>query len=308
MSTLLVSKLRNQNIKAYPVLVLTRGNGRIDPDFPSLNFNHLITVAIDGNDTTWMDPTCSSCAYGEIHSGDEDIDVLVVTEDGGVLRRTPASKPEDNQTLRKTVLKISADQTVQISGQYKWFGNYGRYMRNHLTDKTKNEKEEYLISYINGDETLFSLESFSFENFDDISKPFIMQIEALGKKKVDKIGKKWYVNPYLFFREKNITKIKTTDREYAINFGYPDRFVDSIAIHIDSTIQIDSVQIIKPDTIKTSFNFFTTEVKQIDNIYYCNVTKETGKYQIAPSQFEEYELYYKRFKKITSKYIKLYTQ
>ena len=307
MSTLLVSRLHNQDITAYPVLVLTRDNGRIDPDFPNLGFNHAITVAIEGNDTTWMDPTCNSCTYGELPSGDEDIDVLVVTEEGGVLRRTPASKPKDNQILRNTSLYIAADKTVHVSCQIKMFGNLGRSMRGRLDSKTKNERREYLESYINGNESLFDLSTFSFENMDDINEPFIMHIEAKGIKKVDKIGKKWYINPYLFFREKNITKVKTSDRKYPINFSYPYQVIDSITIQIDTSLQVDSVKFIKPDTIETSFNFFATKAKQVDNLFYCIVTKDLKTYQVNPDQFLEYEMYYQRLKKITSKYIKLYT-
>lgn len=307
MSTLLISRLKNQNIKAYPVLVLTRDNSRIDRDFPNLRFNHVITVTIDGEDTTWMDPTCNSCVYGELPLMDEDIDVLVITEEGGVLRRTPASKPEDNQILRNTSLMISSDKYVDISCQIKFFGDKARYMRGRLEDKTKNEKKEYLENYINGHESLFSLQSFSFKNMDDINEPFIMHIKAKGKKKIDKIGKKWYINPYLFFREKNITKVKTEDRKYPIKFSYPNRIIDSIVIKIDTLLHVDSVHFIKPDSIETSFNFFTTYGKQVDNSFYCIVTKGLKTYQVNQDQFLEYELYYQRMKKITSKHIKLYT-
>ncbi len=200
MSTLLISRLNNQNIQAYPVLVLTRDKGRLDRDFPNLEFNHLITVAINGNDTTWMDPTCNSCAYGELPLMDEDIDVLVITEDGGVLRRTPASRPDDNRIIRKTSLFIVSDRTVQITAKSIIYGNYGRSLRNWFIDKTKNEKRELLEGYINRAESQFILESFSFENSDDIKEPFIINLTASTSKKVDKIGNKWYVNPYLFFR------------------------------------------------------------------------------------------------------------
>jgi transglutaminase-like putative cysteine protease len=96
MSTLLVSKLRLAGIKADPVFVLTKSKGPIDPAFPGFGFNHVITVAVVNGDTVWMDPTCNNCPYGELPSSDEDIDVLVGADGGGL-----------SNELRPAVLRIT---------------------------------------------------------------------------------------------------------------------------------------------------------------------------------------------------------
>lgn len=44
MSTLLISKIKNDKIDIFPVLVLTRQTGSIDSEFPEMGFNHIITM------------------------------------------------------------------------------------------------------------------------------------------------------------------------------------------------------------------------------------------------------------------------
>ena len=306
MSTLLISRLRNQNYQAFPVLVLTRDNGRIDKNFPSLTFNHAITVAIHDNDTIWMDPTCNSCAFGELPGGDKDIDVLVITEDGGKIRRTPKDRPEDNQLIRNTKISIGSDRSISIVSRSVLFGQNGRGTREYLSDKSENEKSTYLERYLNRKETIFKLDSFQFENEDLISEPFVMEIKSTTLKPVDKIGNKWYINPFISFREKNLTKVKTTERIYPINLGFPYEVIDTILIELDSTIAIDSVVLHNSDSVVTKDLAFYSDIKSTENGFCCIVSFYRNSYQIDPENFSEYELFYKKIKEITSQYIKLF--
>ena len=59
-SILLVSRLRNAGVPAWPVHVLTRDHGPVDPDFPSFDFNHVITLALVGDDSVWLIPPAAS--------------------------------------------------------------------------------------------------------------------------------------------------------------------------------------------------------------------------------------------------------
>lgn len=308
MSTLLISRLKNQNYTAFPVLVLTRDAGRIDKDFPNLSFNHVITVAINGSDTIWMDPTCNSCTMGELPSGDEDIDVLVVTPEGGVIRRTPSSKSKDNRLLRNTTLQISPDRLVSISSVSTIYGDYAREMRNAVIDVSDDDIKGFLERYLNRKETLFKLESYSFENIDDITKPVVLHLQASMIKPLDKISNKWYINPFLFFREKNMTKVATAKREFPINLGYPFEVLDSVQIKLDSSIVVDSIISLPSDTIDTPFLSFSTNLTSDKNKFVSEISFQQKTYQLNPENFLEYEIFYKRLKKVTSKYFKLYSR
>jgi hypothetical protein len=96
LSLTLVNALRQQGIESYPALVLTRDEGVVDSDFPSSRFNHVITVAIAGGDTVWMDPTCRSCPLGVLPWTDQYTKALLVTDSGGILLPTPRSRSEEN--------------------------------------------------------------------------------------------------------------------------------------------------------------------------------------------------------------------
>jgi hypothetical protein len=67
------------NINTKPVLVLTSSEGRVDPDFPSWNFNHMIVKATTKSSSSyWMDPKVDHCKLGELPSECQGINTLVL--------------------------------------------------------------------------------------------------------------------------------------------------------------------------------------------------------------------------------------
>lgn len=78
----LASMLLNAGIKTYPVLISTRGNGKIWLDYPFLHyFNHVITASFIGNYYTLLDATEPLCNYGMIPDRDLNSKGLIIKKD-----------------------------------------------------------------------------------------------------------------------------------------------------------------------------------------------------------------------------------
>lgn len=119
---LLIDLLREAGIEAWPVLVLSQGEDRVDREFPSpYQFNHLIVaVAADGLGLTeadpvasgylFVDPTQTLGALSWLHPSTQDQEALVIRGGRGELVRTPIRQQSEGR-------KLSVDVSLSPSGE-----------------------------------------------------------------------------------------------------------------------------------------------------------------------------------------------
>lgn len=95
-------------IKSYPALI-NAGNESppADPKFPSSPFNHVILCVPNKTDTIWLECTSNNLAAGFLGTFTENKNALVLTENGGVLTRTPSSKAENNLLAEYTEIQVN---------------------------------------------------------------------------------------------------------------------------------------------------------------------------------------------------------
>jgi hypothetical protein len=125
-SLLLVELLRQAEIEAHPVLILSDRDRRIATDFPSPGqFNHMIVavsaaaVEIEADDPVadgylFLDPTQTHGGARWLHPGVQDQDALVITAGGGVFVRTPL-RPQDE--ARALGIDLTVDENGDAVGR-----------------------------------------------------------------------------------------------------------------------------------------------------------------------------------------------
>lgn len=118
---LLIDLLREAGIEAWPVLVLSSGNGRVDREFPSPQFNHaIVAVSAEGLGLTaadpvaggylFVDPTQPLGALSWLNPATQDQEALVVRGGRGELVRTPIRQQSEER-------KLSVDVSLSPSGE-----------------------------------------------------------------------------------------------------------------------------------------------------------------------------------------------
>lgn len=76
----------------------------IDTEFASIQGNHIILNIPNGGDDIWLECTSQIKPFGFLGRFTEDRNVLVITPEGGVIKRTPAYENETNlQTVKATI-------------------------------------------------------------------------------------------------------------------------------------------------------------------------------------------------------------
>jgi len=290
MSNLLVSHLRNNDIAAYPVLILTTDDGRTDPDFPNIAFNHVITMSIDDEgDTIWMDPTCDKCPYGELPWNDQNANVLVVTDSGGVLRKTPVTPPEDNSIRREIRWHVGPHFNVTAAAEIALKGPFATQLRYQLDGLDAEDTRLSLIRRFDISEKLFDIEQVEADNLDDLSQPVVVHLSATLKKPARKIGGKLYLDPFLLTASPTgVEREDLTDRKYPLNQFTPDSKTDRIIVSWDSTIRIDSAEALAGIDFNNDLGKFEFTFESFDDSVKITSLRESYVCMVDTSQFESY--------------------
>ena len=121
LSNYVVTLLRNFGFNAYYTLVHAGEDSFTDKEFVCDYFNHIITCVPVENDTIWLECTNSFLPCGYLGDFTDDRNVLLVTEEGGKMVRTPAFSIQDNNRVLNATLDISDDGSAKgaISSSYK---------------------------------------------------------------------------------------------------------------------------------------------------------------------------------------------
>ena len=306
MSNVLVSQLHLNGITAYPVLLLTRGEGITDPDFPGFGFNHVITMAVVGQDTIWMDPTCDKCPFGTLPRGDQGIPVLVVTENGGKLCTTPVSEWTDNATLRTTRWDLQPSLHANLTTELSTTGEYARYLRNRLKGLDRDETRRFVDNQFRGAPKKYTIDNYEFENVSAIDEPFIIRITGRTRKPARRIGGVVYFNPFLVSGLNGIEQTDLSDRVYPLYMVYPETEQDVITVKWDSLAGIDSVFVPSADSVAYTGGHFTIQSHLNEDFISCKIEKACYLFTVDTSHFNEFVDYRKGVKRALSQHIKLF--
>lgn len=110
---LCVAMMSEAGLKAYPVLIPTRGKYQVSKDFPSINFNHAICAVEINGKLIFIDPTSETTSFTNIPLGDQNRMVFVFEKEQGKLIRTPVLK--DNFILTEMTINLNNSEGAEIT-------------------------------------------------------------------------------------------------------------------------------------------------------------------------------------------------
>jgi hypothetical protein len=246
LTTLLVSRLRSVGVEAHPCLILTRGDGYVDPGFPSAGFNHAIALAVIGNDTTWMDPTCSTCPLGELPWYDQYTHALIACDSVSKLVPTPEFPASDNLYLRKSILSVDKDLQLSLTAEIELTGQRAVWYRSSLQDMDHNEIKQSAIDMLSGGAVKWEVSQASFSNVEDLYSPLQLGIEARCERPARVIGNTAYIEACPFGLDPGLSDGDLSDRTGPIRLRSPWAELDSIEVRLDSALRYDSISLPAP--------------------------------------------------------------
>jgi hypothetical protein len=233
-SILLIALLKAAGIESKPVLVLTSDIGKLDPGFPSWNFNHMIvkTTGLNKKDL-WLDPTAKFTPFGKLPPDDENINVLVLNPDNtSQIELTSEFMSQDNLRDISLELNINDSGTADFSADIKYYGVTNSNIRYRLEDNTDKEMKEYCKSLIADEFTNAQITSYEISDLDSLKSVYNLKFKGKADNILQNQGDLMLVtsDPFRFFEQTSwMVKDK---RDYPIYFDYPVGLNKTITINL----------------------------------------------------------------------------
>lgn len=288
MSTLLVSRLRRLGITAQQCLILTTNAGATDSTFPDFDFNHVITMAILGNDTVWMDPTCDHCPCGDLPSADEGTLALAVTDSGGVLVKTHASKAADNRLVRNTKMSLDSTFRTTVRVEARPSGNIAGIMRAFSEYSTADDLRDGLLNWFGASAAKYTLLEHKVSGEQMKSDSMCVRATIRAQRPVDRLRGTAYVLPFLYSSREAFADIRTDGRTIPLDLSYAREVIDSVWLDLSALGMTDSIILPTDSVVEACGNRLAVSFRA-DSAGILAVCTQTFEHRrIDTSQFAEF--------------------
>lgn len=261
-TTLLISMLDIVGITAYPVMVSTSPNERVDTDLPSLSqFNHMIAaIPKDNGEYIWLDTTSSTCSYGDLPYMNQGRVGFLIGDTQGIFVEIPVYPAEKNKLVSNTKLWLNSGEGIRgkidilLSGQYslnaRW--KYGQVSPIKWKETLATELSQLFPN--------ISIDDASISELDNPDTPVKIAIDFHVGKYVIHLNQQTLLPLPIDEFAEYAEIVAAEERTYPLELGYPMKIEKTIEIHFP-----DEFTAVLPKDIKHATNFAEME-RQYSNV------------------------------------------
>ncbi len=150
LSNYMYTLLKAAGIRSHYAVVNSGTNDEpVDADFPASPFNHVILCIPFKSDTTWLECTSNTSAFGKLGEFTENRNALIITEEGGKLVNTPRSTRADNQFNSRVLVKLTPEGGATAKVKILSTGGYRDLFVDELPTVSQDQQKAYLIRSLN---------------------------------------------------------------------------------------------------------------------------------------------------------------
>lgn len=260
LSNYTVALLKAAGIKAYYVLVNAgQSVQKMDPDFSMNLFDHVIVMVPQAKGNIWLECTNQTIPFGFLGSATADRDVLVVTENGGVVMHTPEYPAEvnlQNRTAHVTV-DLYGDAEAEIKTTFS-----GIQFENVFENLHNSPEEQKKWLEASDDIPIFQVLDYKYSKPTDI----MPRVEETQKLQLSKYAG---TNPRLFVIPLNLMNRRSTgykplkQRKTDIEVTYTFTDNDTIIYKLPSVLKAETIP--QGTEIKSVFGSYKSDIKLENN-------------------------------------------
>lgn len=269
--------LKSQGIDSYYSVVWAGNQKRsMEPDFASMQGNHVILNIPNGDDDIWLECTSQVKPFGFIGDFTDDRDVLVLTSEGGKLKRTRSYLNDENKMFTDATYEITEQgglkAKVNIICEGVQYDN--RYFR--IAGLSDEKKDEYYKNYWDNVNNLKIVDKSILNNAKEMKCK--EELELVARDYCSNAGEDilFRINP---FNANSFVPDRYRNRKqpFEISRGYTD--IDRYAVTIPLSFKLNSLpEPIKLDTKYGSYEMSITKKSETELIYSRKLQILKGKY------------------------------
>lgn len=283
-AVLLVTMLREAGLDAYLVLIPTKDSYNLNPDFPSVLFDHCIAGVSLDKKPVFLDPTAETCSFGDLPAGDQGRNVLVFLDTEYKIDTTPLYPASHNVIRQTTGVKINSNEFISAKKTIFTRGNYEQSQRYWLLYTPPKLVEEALREKIQDVSIGAKLSNYKIKNPNDLDKPVVLEYEFYGSDYSIGAG-----NLRILPQLAGIpTAIAAQDeRRYPIDFGILDIKETDYAIEIPESFSVKYI----PENVREDSRWlsFSAEYKQEKNKIYFRQKIELKEVTVPREEYAEFK-------------------
>lgn len=271
------------------LVVLGSGIPSLNTGFSSFGqANHMILCVPLAKDTTWLECTSQYMPAGFLGNSTADKTVLLVTEDGGKLVKTPVYTPKDNYQHRVTTVILSPEGNADININTAYgSAQYEDHLGMMLMEPTDQRKR--LMN--NMDIPDMQIGTASFVQPDKNKPELIEKLVLKGGQLMSQGGEKLFLTLNLLNRKESVPrKVENRKTSFALPYGFED--TDEITYTLPKGYKVEFVP--KDVVLESEFGRYTANVtvKEDKIIYKRTQLINSNKY--APEKYQSLVDFYKK--------------
>ena len=271
-------------IKSYYTLINAgSGNYSFDTSFVSNMFNHVILNVPMENDDIWLECTSQSMPFGFLGDFTDDRYCLMITEQGGVIKKTPAYGLSDNRTISTAKVIIGTSGITKATTHTQFTGlSYDDIMG--LLRKSPEDQEDYLY-HKRLSISDFKVQSFSY--YDNGSEPPLavenLELDLINYASVS--GNRIFV-PVNLIDKFDYIPTRDNDRKSPLILQQDSWETDTIVFVLPGDYSIEYCP--ESDTLKSDFGKLTYAFEIDDNSITCIRNFEFYKGDFSNDKYSEF--------------------
>lgn len=254
LSNFMKAMLAEVGITAWPVLIYSGDIAyEVTEDFATPRFNHMI-LYVPAQDC-WLECTSNTAPPNYLGASTAGRNVLLITDDGGVLARTPDLLPATNITTSEVSIRMSADGQASLALQSIRRGTKQDWYRYAVAELSRAELEKKFHENLR-------LPAFTFDNLTVEPVPNLPETAVHFKASVpryaSKSGKRLFVplnavNPF--------TDIPPADEDrqhpVVVRNGYTEE--DQVTLYLPSGFRVESMPT-EPVVLESTFGKYALHI------------------------------------------------
>jgi transglutaminase-like putative cysteine protease len=237
----LKAMLKEAGIPAYAALVYAGEQPfRVEEQFPSNTFNHVILCVPQPQDSIWIECTSQQLPAGYLGSFTQGRKVLLTTENGGFLCSTPSYGKDKSYILRKAVLQLDNNSRQQ---KIKLQHVYSGLMQDDLEHFLKTQSEDKIREKVNSKFPFpsYSVTHYSYSHSGSQLLPAVEeQAEVMVGGIISSTQKRSFVN-LAWMRNPMPEIFQTSPRTRPFVLDESFRITDSVTVELPQGTEIETM-------------------------------------------------------------------
>lgn len=254
---LLINLLKNAALKAYPVMISTRSNGKFNPAFITTSqFDHLLVAVSKGEDYIVLDTREKYCPFGLLPDDSVVPYGFLFDQEKGKLISLPKSAVSSGTEITS---EGELDKTGKMILRSNWiYTGYAAIDERSAFDG--NDAKDYMLKKLNDLFIGAQLDSVTISNLNDPYQPFSVHTQISIPDYFQTVDKLVYFSPpYLSKQQSN--PFKSDKRDFPIDYRYASNNVEKIKFKIPAGFTLNET----PPKAKMvfqgiSFNLFSLSI------------------------------------------------